>query len=99
MPGLLLRDGHPWRAGGPADLLVRDGVVAKIGPGLVPGTPTCSTSAAGWFCRAWSKPTATSTRRSSAARGGRIRPGPRRPTASPTNASAAPSPAFPTRPA
>ncbi|MEV4147647.1 hypothetical protein AB0J40_28540 [Amycolatopsis sp. NPDC049691] len=37
MPGLLLRDGRPWRAGGPADLLLRDGVVAKIGPGLGPG--------------------------------------------------------------
>jgi cytosine deaminase len=37
MPGLLLRDGRPWRAGGPADLLIRDGVVVKIGPGLDPG--------------------------------------------------------------
>jgi cytosine deaminase len=37
MPGLLLRDGRPWSAGGPADLLIRDGVVVKIGPGLDPG--------------------------------------------------------------
>lgn len=37
MPGLLLRDGRPWRAGGPADLLIRDGVVVEIGPGLDPG--------------------------------------------------------------
>ncbi|WP_410674358.1 amidohydrolase [Amycolatopsis sp. cmx-4-68] len=37
MPGLLLRDGRPWSAGGPADLLIRDGVVARIGSGLDPG--------------------------------------------------------------
>jgi cytosine/adenosine deaminase-related metal-dependent hydrolase len=37
MPGLLLRDGRPWRAGGPADLLIRDGVIAEIGAGLDAG--------------------------------------------------------------
>jgi hypothetical protein len=37
MPGLLLRDRRPWRAGGPADLLIRDGVVVELGPGLDPG--------------------------------------------------------------
>jgi cytosine deaminase len=37
MPGLLLRDGRPWRAEGPADLLIRNGVIAKLGPGLDPG--------------------------------------------------------------
>ncbi|MDS0139509.1 MULTISPECIES: amidohydrolase family protein [unclassified Amycolatopsis] len=34
MPGLLLRDGRPWRTTGPADLLVRDGVITAIGPGI-----------------------------------------------------------------
>jgi cytosine deaminase len=37
MPGLLLRDARPWRAGGRADLLIRDGVFAAIGPGLAAG--------------------------------------------------------------
>jgi cytosine/adenosine deaminase-related metal-dependent hydrolase len=34
MPELLLRGGRPWRHDGPADILVRDGVVAAIEPGL-----------------------------------------------------------------
>ena len=37
MPGLLLREGSPWIAGGPADLLVRDGGIAKLGSDLDPG--------------------------------------------------------------
>ncbi|MGW3958910.1 amidohydrolase family protein [Amycolatopsis sp. NPDC005003] len=37
MPGLLLRDGRPWGTGGPADLLVRDGVLAEVGPGIEAG--------------------------------------------------------------
>ena len=37
MPGLLLRDGRPWRTAGPADLLVSDGVIAEIGPRIDAG--------------------------------------------------------------
>ncbi|MDQ7810243.1 amidohydrolase [Amycolatopsis sp. A133] len=37
MPGLLLRDGRPWGTGGRADILVSDGVVAGLGPGLDAG--------------------------------------------------------------
>lgn len=32
MPELLLRGGRPWRHPGPADVLVRDGLIAAIGP-------------------------------------------------------------------
>jgi cytosine deaminase len=34
MAELVLRGGRPWRHDGPADILVRDGVIAAIGPGL-----------------------------------------------------------------
>jgi cytosine deaminase len=34
MADLLLRGGRPWRHEGPADILVRDGVITAIGPGL-----------------------------------------------------------------
>ncbi|SEC90313.1 cytosine deaminase [Amycolatopsis tolypomycina] len=34
MPGLLLRDGRPWGTAGPADLLLSDGVIAAVGPGI-----------------------------------------------------------------
>jgi cytosine deaminase len=37
MPGLLLRDGRPWRTAGPTDLLVSGGVIAGIGPGMDAG--------------------------------------------------------------
>jgi cytosine/creatinine deaminase len=34
MPGLLVRGGRPWGAGAPADVLIRDGVIERTGPGL-----------------------------------------------------------------
>jgi cytosine deaminase len=34
MPDLLLRGGRPWRFDGPADVLLRDGVIARIEPGI-----------------------------------------------------------------
>jgi cytosine deaminase len=34
MPDLLLRGGRPWGAGGPADVVIRAGVIERIGPGL-----------------------------------------------------------------
>jgi cytosine/adenosine deaminase-related metal-dependent hydrolase len=34
MPGLLLRGGRPWGAGAPAGVLIRDGVIERVGPGL-----------------------------------------------------------------
>ena len=36
MPGLLLRDARPWPGKDRSDLLVRDGVLARIGPRLSP---------------------------------------------------------------
>src|ERR1051326_1872407 len=34
MPGLLLRGGRPWGLDAPADVLIRDGVIERIGPDL-----------------------------------------------------------------
>src|SRR2546430_9844054 len=34
MPDLLLRGGRPWGAGAPADVVIREGVIERIGPGL-----------------------------------------------------------------
>ena len=34
MPGLLLRSGRPWGLDAPADVLVREGVIERIGPDL-----------------------------------------------------------------
>jgi len=37
MSDLLLRGGRPWGADGPADVLVRAGVIERIAPGIDPG--------------------------------------------------------------
>jgi Dihydroorotase and related cyclic amidohydrolases len=34
MPGLLLRGGRPWGVDAPADVLIREGVIERIGPDL-----------------------------------------------------------------
>ena len=34
MPDLLLLGGRPWGAGAPADVLIREGVIERIGPEL-----------------------------------------------------------------
>src|SRR5205085_7009512 len=34
MPDLLLRGGRPWGLDAPADVLIREGVIERIGPGL-----------------------------------------------------------------
>jgi cytosine/adenosine deaminase-related metal-dependent hydrolase len=34
MPDLLLRGGRPWGVGAPADVLIREGVIERIGPDL-----------------------------------------------------------------
>src|SRR5262249_42270387 len=34
MPDLLVRGGRPWGAGAPADVLIRDGVIERVGPDL-----------------------------------------------------------------
>jgi cytosine deaminase len=36
MPDLLLRGGRPWRSDAPADILIREGVIERIGPDLRP---------------------------------------------------------------
>ncbi len=98
MPGLLLRDGRPWRAGGPADLLIRDGVIAGIGPGLDPGDAHVLDLGGRLVLPGLVE---AHCHLDKTLFGGPWRPnppGPRRPTASPTNASAAPSSASPTRP-
>ena len=37
MPDLLLRGGRPWGVGAPADVLIRDGAIERIGPDLRAG--------------------------------------------------------------
>jgi len=37
MPDLLLRGGRPWGAGGPADVVIGEGVIERIGPDLRAG--------------------------------------------------------------
>jgi cytosine/creatinine deaminase len=34
MRDLLLRGGNPWAVGAPADILIREGVIERIGPDL-----------------------------------------------------------------
>lgn len=98
MPGLLLRDGRLWRTGA-ADVLVRDGVLAEIGPGLDPGDAEVLDLGGRLVLPGLVDAHCHLDKTLFGGPCGRTRPGPRSPTASPTNASAAPSSASPTRPA
>jgi cytosine/adenosine deaminase-related metal-dependent hydrolase len=46
MPDLLLRGGRPWGVNAPADVLIRDGVIKRIGPDF-PVPPIARLRAAG----------------------------------------------------
>jgi imidazolonepropionase-like amidohydrolase len=96
MSELLLRGGRPWRFAGPADVLVRDGVIARIEPDIdAPGAEVFDVSGRlvlPGLVEAHCHLDKTLYGR----RGNRTRPATRSPTGSATSADDAASSACPT---
>ena len=74
MPGVLIRGGRPWGRAEAADILVQDGLIAAVEAGSLDGGDEVIDVSGRSCCPAWSRRTATWTRRSSAGSGCRTRP-------------------------